>query len=929
MANQSCVFIESNTTGSGEILLDKALRAGFRVYFLTANPEKYPFLNDYLLQVISLDSRNFSSVERCVAQLSNVRCVMSTSEYFIEISARVAQALGLPGNAPEAIACCRDKWRLAECLQACHVPTADTIRFPAAEQHGTTALWQHIVNHVGAPFVVKPRASSGSIGVRKISDAENLADYLADATNAHTTLMCQRFLDGHEYSVETVSYRAKHTLLGITQKHLGPQPYFVESGHDFPALLDASTRQRIEEVCLAALDAVGFTFGPAHIELRLVDHRPRIIEINPRLAGGMIPQLIANSCDDDPLDLVFDLYCDRAVRWFTPQAASRFAAAKRHASIRFMLAERPGTLLTLQLPANVGESVSMVRPLRGSGDEIRHIGDFSARLAYAIATSPDADIAAVQAQQALDGVTVQFAAPTDEEAADKAQRITQRLENTGRLANALDPQAQALLSDVADTTSDECALLADIDEAHLLTLYRQQLIQPRHALALLREMRRLRNDRFREIAGLPQPRGLYLTWEAWMSETLGAEAAGQLQLGRSRNDLNAAINLLQLRQLTLAVFRQCWQLSATLLDRAESGAYSLPIYSQYQTALPGSFAHYLTAAAQGLTDTLHHLLQRLQDGFRSPLGAGAGGGSTLPLAPEFSASLLGLRHSCANSLLAVSSRDDNLRICSEVQIAMLQLSRIAQDWQFLATQESGVLTFPDRLSGGSSSMPQKKNPWLLEWIKASVDEWLARQQALALALHKTPLSNSYEISSTFARLTPVLLRQASRTLAMMRLLVAGVEVNAKQGEALIVRHFTWATCAAEGLTQHKEDNFRSAHHQVGAAISALLAESPQADDRQRLALMQRLLTQAGQADDMSVRNLIDLHRYGGGAAVDAVQQHIDRLRTTHANLAAEYYQWENHLDAARGERERLIAELERQSPLSSPFPGDAASPTDS
>jgi biotin carboxylase len=91
-------------------------------------------------------------------------------------------------------------------------------------------------------------------------------------------------------SVETVALAAGDVrVIGITAKHLSPPPLFVEIGHDFPAALDQNESATVHKTALSALAAVGFDFGPAHTEIRLTQEGPVVVEINPWLAGGMIP----------------------------------------------------------------------------------------------------------------------------------------------------------------------------------------------------------------------------------------------------------------------------------------------------------------------------------------------------------------------------------------------------------------------------------------------------------------------------------------------------------------------------------------------------------------------------------------------------------------------------------------------------------------
>lgn len=110
------VFIESNTTGTGELLVRKALQRGLTPYFLTANRGKYPFLDAIRVVTISLDTSDADRIHRFVSSLDGVAGVMSSSEYFIEVASEVARRLGLPTANTEATRVCRDKKHLARTL---------------------------------------------------------------------------------------------------------------------------------------------------------------------------------------------------------------------------------------------------------------------------------------------------------------------------------------------------------------------------------------------------------------------------------------------------------------------------------------------------------------------------------------------------------------------------------------------------------------------------------------------------------------------------------------------------------------------------------------------------------------------------------------------------------------------------------------------
>src|SRR4029079_12563216 len=103
-----------------------------------------------------------------------------------------------------------------------------------------------------------------------------------------------------EVSVETLGT----TVIGVTAKHLGHLPSFVECGHDFPSPSGAERVVRL--LAGAALKALGLGFGPAHTEIRVGPRGPVVIEVNPRLAGGRRPTLVRPATARDPTTAALD-----------------------------------------------------------------------------------------------------------------------------------------------------------------------------------------------------------------------------------------------------------------------------------------------------------------------------------------------------------------------------------------------------------------------------------------------------------------------------------------------------------------------------------------------------------------------------------------------------------------------------------------------
>ncbi|MFC1406077.1 MULTISPECIES: ATP-grasp domain-containing protein [Streptacidiphilus] len=295
-------FVESNLTGTGMQALRLARDLGLRILFLTSDLERYSVdpdtartIGEIADEILICDTQSPEAIEKVLLDsVVPVRGVMTVMEYYVPTTAAAARRLGLPGIDPLAAGIARDKLKTrVRCAErGVPVPGFRFVR-DAAEVDAALAEF-------GLPCVVKPVDESASIGValcRTRQDAvERIAAMAASTTNSKGQPrvpggLVEECLFGHEVSVETFTFDGSTTVLGVTDKLLGPTPHFVELGHTFPSTLGEGARAAAE-LAVAALDAIGFDFGPAHVEVKLTAQGPVLIEINARTGGDFIPDLV-------------------------------------------------------------------------------------------------------------------------------------------------------------------------------------------------------------------------------------------------------------------------------------------------------------------------------------------------------------------------------------------------------------------------------------------------------------------------------------------------------------------------------------------------------------------------------------------------------------------------------------------------------------
>ena len=399
------------------------------------------------------------------------------------------------------------------------------------------------------------------------------------------------------------------------------------------------------------------------------------------------------------------------------------------------------------------------------------------------------------------------------------------MENTGRIQRGLTPSARRIIfGDTADVSIDaELETITRVDQAHLLMLSRTGLVSGARVAALLKTIAELRATGFAALRGKTAVRGVYLLYENHLISELGPDVGGVLQTGRSRNDLNATTGKLRLRAPWAALTRELLRLQAVLLARGRRFQdVVMPAYTHTQAAVPVTYGHYLTGLAHCLQRDVDALLSLRSTFAVCPLGAGAVGGTSMPIDAGLTAALLGFSLPAPHSMDAVASRDLALRLLSALAVYGVTLSRFATDFQEWSTAEFGFLDFPDELVGSSSMMPQKRNPFLLEHIQGRSASALGGFVRAATAMHATHFTNTIAVGTEGVAPVRGVLEDMRTATVLARLCVFGARPNAEAMLRSAERGFTTATELANRLV-HAGVPFRSAHHQVGTLVREALA----------------------------------------------------------------------------------------------------------
>jgi biotin carboxylase len=352
----------------------------------------------YIVGYTVVDTLDSSAMADAAAGLG-ARGVLCWDEVRIEAAAALAEALGLACGEPEVIRRCRDKYLTRTVLGAASVPQPQSL--PVADLTQARAA----AGRIGYPVVLKPRALAGSYGVMKVESAAELAaafrhaqgTSLAGVPPMAAGVLVEEYLDGPEVSVDSVCLDGVVTPLFLARKRLGFPPYFEEVGHVVDSADPLWSSAPLRDLLTAVHAAVGLTAGWTHTEIRLTGRGPRLVEVNARLGGDMIPYLgrLATGIDPGPVAAAAACGLRPAL-----SACQRGVAAIRFLYPPHDMVAEAITVDESRLPAGLDQ----VKVLASPGQEVRlpPRGHISGRFAYVIvsAESPAACAALLDAAAA-------------------------------------------------------------------------------------------------------------------------------------------------------------------------------------------------------------------------------------------------------------------------------------------------------------------------------------------------------------------------------------------------------------------------------------------------------------------------------------------------------------------------------------------------
>lgn len=264
----------------------------------------------------------------------------------VGVAARVATALGLPTNPPAAVDAARSKVRTREVSAELGLPSPRAKRVRSLDELYAAA------EHVGFPAVVKPEFGAAAIGCVRVDGAEDLPriyglvrDVVHPGSDAifrtGNDLLLEEYLDGVEFDVDLILEGGEMVFASVSQNWPTAEPSFQETGLHCPPDHKPREVRRLVAFTAKAVKAFGFERGVLHVEGKYTSSGPRIVEVNARMGGARLHQIVEAVWGVDPIEAharachrIRARIANRSAQWSTSSSTRRPAAGSRRCRSR-------------------------------------------------------------------------------------------------------------------------------------------------------------------------------------------------------------------------------------------------------------------------------------------------------------------------------------------------------------------------------------------------------------------------------------------------------------------------------------------------------------------------------------------------------------------------------------------------------------------
>ncbi len=460
----------------------------------------------------------------------------------------------------------------------------------------------------------------------------------------------------------------------------------------------------------------------------------------------------------------------------------------------------------------------------------------------------------------------------------------------------------------------------DCNKAHVLMLAKQKIVTKEVAAAILRcnnELAAMGDGPTFEVD--PGREDFYFNIEAYLIEHVGIEIGGQQHTARSRNDLYATCARLGVRKAYFEICHIYNRMRQAILDVAAQNTDAVFAgYTHMQPSEPITFAHYCSAILNAMQRDYRRIAHCYEALNICPLGGGSMGSTTWDIDRNYTAKLLGFDAPVDNSIDCVASRDFTTDILAVLSLSANTLSRFCQDLYVWATPDYGYVEVSDSCAVCSSIMPQKKNPWVLEHIKAKAAHVEGAFMSALNVLKNVIYSHSEDTCGEAAKYLFTGIDEMKEMCELMEVSIKGITVKKDRMLETARGNFCTVTELANYLVRHDKISFRMAHDIVADVVAYMIEHNKKADEIGTDVvnpIFMRLFGRTTSMTDEEVRAALDPTKIAyakkciGGTAPEEVTRQLKNRQAVLDSDNAELAARESAVAEAKAELETEVAKM--------------------
>jgi len=434
-----------------------------------------------------------------------------------------------------------------------------------------------------------------------------------------------------------------------------------------------------------------------------------------------------------------------------------------------------------------------------------------------------------------------------------------------------------------------------INKAHLLMLAKRQILSKELSSQIAHALKKMEREKIEDK--LPeQVEDLVLLIEKRLSEMIGVEKAGFLHTARSRNDIDATVFRMCVRDELIDLSQFLADFISTVVEKARTNLETLVLlYTHGQPAQVSTFSHYLMALSFELLEIANGILNSLEVVNICPMGAGAITTTGFDIDRKIVSEYLGFSKPVENSYRAIVTSHWIVFPSSSLKILLADLTRVVQEFIHKSSCEVGIFQFPDELVQISSIMPQKRNPVILEHLRIRANIAYGIFESIERVFVNTPYQDINENGDfvLFKFLDGV--KIAEEALKLAQETVSKVSVDQQKVKDLALKTGATTTELADELVRRFNISFRQAHSVVSEYVRSGMKYEVLRESFERLCAQNFTISEDQLGEILSAENFVKVRKIHGGPHKDRISEMIQSIESSKESFIEKITQIEKQI----------------------------------